>query len=102
MKSKAMNFSRFGRYEEAIKLATFKKALAASIKKNPERKACKAGHNLVDAKQGHIHVGDLLRLGARNCRTCWKKQQAAYVAKLAKAAKNSPRKSVATSSFQPA
>jgi len=45
MKSKAMNFSRYGRYEEAIKMAAFKKALAASIKKNPERKACKAGHD---------------------------------------------------------
>jgi len=92
MKSKAMNFSRFGRYEEAIKLASFKKALAKSIKANPERKACKAGHNLVDATKGHIHVGDLLRLGQRNCRTCWKKQQAAYEAKLAKAAKKTVTK----------
>ncbi|HYM76119.1 MAG TPA: hypothetical protein VE377_09100 [Candidatus Dormibacteraeota bacterium] len=74
-------------YADAIKTATFKKALAASIKKNPERKTCKAGHNLVDASKGHIHVGDLLRLGQRNCRTCWKKQQAAYEAKLAKARK---------------
>lgn len=79
-------------YEEAIKLASFKKALAKSIKANPDRKACKAGHNLVDPKQGHIHVGDLLRLGQRNCRTCWKKQQDAYVAKLAKAAKKAVAK----------
>jgi hypothetical protein len=71
-------------YEDAIKTAAFKKALAASIKKNPERKTCGHGHNLVDPKQGHIHVGDLLRLGQRNCRTCWKKQQDAYEARLAK------------------
>jgi hypothetical protein len=89
MKSKAMNFSRFGRYEEAIKLASFKKALAKSIKANPDRQACKAGHNLVDPKQGHIHVGDLMRTGYRTCRTCWRKQQDAYVAKLVKAAKKS-------------
>ena len=87
MKSKAMNFSRFGRYEDAIKSAAFKKALAASIKKNPERKACKRGHDLVDPKQGHIHVGDLMRTGYRTCRTRWRKQQDAYTAKLAKAAK---------------
>ncbi len=74
-------------YEEAIKTAAFKKALAKSIKANPERKACKHGHNLVDPKRRHIHVGDLLRLGLRTCRTCWKKQQAAYEAKLAKARK---------------
>jgi hypothetical protein len=70
-------------YEEAIKTAAFKKALAKSIKANPERKACKAGHDLVHPAKGHIHVGDLIRLGLRNCRTCWKKQQAAYEAKLA-------------------
>jgi hypothetical protein len=87
MKSKAMNVSRFGIYEEAIKLASFKKALAKSIKANPDRKACKAGHNLVDPKQGHIHVGDLMRTGYRTCRTCWRKQQDAYEAKLMKAAK---------------
>jgi hypothetical protein len=75
------------RYEEAIKTAAFKKALAKSIKANPERKACKRGHNLVDPKQGHVHVGDLLRLGVRACRTCWKKQQATYEAKLGKARK---------------
>jgi hypothetical protein len=73
-------------YAEAIKTAEFKKALAASIKKNPARKACKRGHNLVDAKLGHIHVGDLIRLGQRNCRTCWQKQQAAYEKRLAKKA----------------
>ena len=87
MKSKAMNFSRYGRYEEAIKTAGFKKALAKSIKANPERKACKAGHNLINPALGHIHVGDLMRTGHRTCRTCWKKQQASYEAKLAKAAK---------------
>ena len=54
-------------YTDAINTAAFKKALAKSIKANPERKACKAGHNLVDPKQGHIHVGDLLRTGYRNC-----------------------------------
>jgi hypothetical protein len=86
MKSKAMNFSRFGRYEDAIKSAGFKKALARSIKANPERKACKAGHDLVDPKQGHIHVGDLKRTGYRTCRTCWKKHQKNYEAKLAKKA----------------
>lgn len=84
MGKKVMNYSRFGRYEEAIKTAAFRKALAKSIKENPERKACKAGHNLVDASKGHIHVGDLLRTGYRTCRTCWKKQQAAYETKLAK------------------
>jgi hypothetical protein len=79
-------------YEEAIKTAAFKKALAKSIKGNPDRKTCKAGHNLIDPKQGYIHVGDLLRLGQRNCRTCWKKQQAAYETKLAKAAKKAATK----------
>lgn len=74
-------------YEDAIKTAAFKKALAASIKKNPDRKKCKADHDLIHAEKGHIHVGDLLRLGQRNCRTCWKKQQVAYEAKLAKTAK---------------
>jgi hypothetical protein len=74
-------------YAEAIKSASFKNALAKSIKANPERKTCKAGHNLVHASKGHIHVGDLLRTGYRNCRTCWAKQQAAYEAKLAKARK---------------
>jgi len=79
-------------YEDAIKTAAFRKALARSIKANPDRKACNAGHNLVDPKQGHIHVGDLLRTGYRTCRTCWKKQQAAYEAKLAKAAKKAVAK----------
>lgn len=74
-------------YEDAIKTAAFRKALARSIKANPARKTCKAGHNLLDPKRGHIHVGDLLRTGYRNCRTCWAKQQAAYEAKLAKARK---------------
>ncbi|MGA8429504.1 MAG: hypothetical protein WB729_06760 [Candidatus Sulfotelmatobacter sp.] len=83
MKKNAMNVSRFGRYKEAIKTAAFKKALARSIKANPDRKACKAGHNLVDASKGHIHVGDLMRTGYRTCRTCWKKQQESYTAKLA-------------------
>jgi hypothetical protein len=77
------------RYEDAIKSAAFRKALAKSIKANPERKACKRGHNLVDPKAGHIHVGDLMRTGHRTCRTCWKKQQDAYLTKLAKATKNS-------------
>lgn len=74
-------------YQEAIKTAAFKKALARSIKANPERKACQAGHDLIHAEKGHIHIGDLLRTGYRTCRTCWKKQQAAYEAKLAKARK---------------
>ena len=54
-------------YPEAIKTAVFKKALAASIKKNPERKTCGHGHDLLHSEKGHIHVGDLLRLGQRNC-----------------------------------
>jgi hypothetical protein len=92
MKNKAMNFSRFGRYEEAIKTAAFKKALAASVKANPERKACKAGHDLIHPEKGHIHVGDLMRTGYRTCRTCWKKSQVAYETKLAKAAKKAVTK----------
>jgi len=39
--------------------AAFKKALAKSVNANSDRKACKTGHS----KQGHIHVGDLLRTG---------------------------------------
>ena len=84
---RAMNYSRFGRYEDAIKTQAFKKALAQSIKANPDRTQCKAGHDLIDPKAGHIHVGDLMRLGYRACRTCWKASQAAYETKLAKAAK---------------
>ncbi len=47
-------------YEDAIETAAFKKALAKSIKADPERKACKAGHDLIHPDKGHIHVGDLL------------------------------------------
>ena len=70
-------------YAEAIKTAEFKRALAKSIAAKPERKTCMRGHNLISPKAGHIHVGDLMRLGVRNCRTCWQKQQKAYEAKLA-------------------
>ena len=86
-KKKAMNYSRYGSYEEAIQTQAFKKALAASIKAHPKRTQCKAGHDLIDPKKGHIHVGDLMRTGYRACRTCWMVSQKAYEAKLAKAAK---------------
>lgn len=79
-------------YADAIKTVRFQRALAKSIAAKPEKTRCSAGHDLVNAEEGHIHVGDLLRLGQRNCRTCWKKQNAAYTAKKAKATKKGSKK----------
>jgi hypothetical protein len=84
MKLKTQKKRKTLRYAEAINTAAFKKALAKSIKANPDRKACKAGHDLIHPEKGHLHVGDLLRTGYRTCRTCWAKQQAAYEVRLAK------------------
>jgi len=71
-------------YEDSIKTAAFKRALAKDIKARPDRKACIHGHNLIDPKQGHIDVGVLLREGKRSCRTCWQRSQSAYEARQAK------------------
>jgi len=66
------------RYEDLIKSEAFNKALEKSIAARPDIVVCKAGHDLVHPEAGHILVGDLLRLGRRICRSCWKLYQAAY------------------------
>ncbi len=59
----------------------FKAAHAAALAKRKKGNLCKAGHDLSDPQ--HVHTGDLFRDGVVTCNTCFREQNAAYLARTA-------------------